>query len=87
MNTALFRVPGALKAAGRWDELDEFLKRTGSCPCREEMVGLAKDYAVLNDDAGLGLRPAALTWANKGFGDLHRADSVTEARTLITRTK
>jgi hypothetical protein len=61
VNTALFGVRGALKAAGRWDEVDEFLKRAESCPCCEEMVRLAKEYVELDDEAGLGLQPAALT--------------------------
>ena len=45
----LFRVPDALKAAGRQDQVAEFLKRAEACFCCEEMVRLARERVELDD--------------------------------------
>jgi hypothetical protein len=45
----LSRVSDALKAAGRDDQVDGFLKRAETCPCREELVRLARKYVELDD--------------------------------------
>jgi len=38
------RVFDVLKAAGRDDQVDVFLSRAETCPCREELVRLAGEY-------------------------------------------
>ncbi len=40
----LSRVLDVLEAAGRVDQVDLFLKRAEACPCREELVRLAREY-------------------------------------------
>jgi hypothetical protein len=38
------RVFDVLKAAGRGDQVDVFLSRAEGCPCREELLRLAREY-------------------------------------------
>ena len=42
-----FRVFDVLKAAGRGDQVDVFLSRAESCPCREELLRLAREYVTV----------------------------------------
>ena len=40
----LFRVLEVLEAAGCEDQVDLFLKRAEACPCREDLLRLAREY-------------------------------------------